>query len=332
MFNKIYVDGQKLLHNLNIIKKESNSKVCAMVKANAYGVGLKEVVLTLTNKVEFFGVATQSEADKVRELTKSKILIVGSLSKQQIKDYSYTCTCVEDIDFLIAQNKKINIHLKINTGMNRFGVKPCQVKAILNKIKGSKLNLEGLFTHFATADEFVEVQYKRFKKVVDFVHSMGFKPIIHSDNSANYNKHKLDMVRVGFCLYNENLPFEPVCSISAEILQVNKVKSGDLVGYDYNFVANKNMKIAVVSMGYADGFLRGYIGMELNYLNKPCRVLNVCMDCFMLDVTNVKTKKGERIFILNNKNNLLNYANFIKTSPYEISTNFGNARAERILI
>ena len=157
-------------------------------------------------------------------------------------------------------------------------------------------------------------------------------PIFHVDNSANLNKHNLDMVRIGFDLYDADLPFCQVVSITGCVQQVNKVKAGELVGYNYNFVAKQNMKIAVVSVGYADGFLRGLIGLEISVMGVKCKVLNVCMDCFMLDVSNIKINKGSRIFILNDENNLSLYAKQLNTSEYEVMTNFGRMRAKRILI
>ncbi len=332
MFNSFYISKANLLHNLRIIKKKTNAKVCAMVKANAYGVGLKEVVSILNNKVDYFGVVNVSEADEVRAISKNKILIVGALEQGEIKDYSYTCCSIKDIKYLISLNKKVNIHLKINTGMNRFGLKLCQLKRALKLIAESKLILEGVFTHFATADNFVDCQYKLLEKAVAIIKQQGFNPIVHADNSANITKHNLDMVRVGFKLYNDSFPFKPVVKITAKILQINTVMRGAVVGYDYNFVAPKKMRVAVVSLGYADGFLHGLIGCKIFVKGKACSVLNVCMDCFMLDVTDVNIKLGESIYIINKENNLFYYANYLHTSPYEIGTNFSKIRAKKYLI
>ena len=334
MFNRMYIDSKKLLNNLEIIKENCGCKVCAMVKANAYGVGLKEVVLALKGRVDFFGVACVEEAEEVKAYASNKILIVGALERENVKDmsFSYTCASLDDLDFLIGLNKKIKVHLKINTGMNRFGIKPTEVETALRKIVASKLILEGVFTHFATADEYVAVQFRRFKKVIKFVESFNLRPMFHVDNSANLKKHNLDMVRVGFDLYDADLPFCQVVSITGYVQQVNKVKAGELVGYNYNCVAKSNMKVAVVSLGYADGFLRGLIGSEISVMGVKCKVLNVCMDCFMLDVSKIKICKGARLFILNDENNLSIYAKHLNTSEYEVMTNFGKMRAKRILI
>ena len=332
MFNKFYISKSNLLHNLKLVKEKTNAKVCAMVKANAYGVGLKEVVTILSNKVDFFGVVNSAEADYVRELTSNKILIVGPLEHKSLKDYSYACCNLKDIKYLIAKNKKIYIHIKINTGMNRFGLNISQLKVALKLIAKSKLVVEGVFTHFATNDSFVDCQYRMFTKAVLLIKKHGYNPIVHADNSANITKHNLDMVRVGFKLYNEHSPFKPIVKIMAKVLQVNTVNRGAVIGYDYNFVASKKMRVAVVSLGYADGFMHGLIGCNIFVKGKMCKVLNVCMDCFMLDVTDVNIKVGEDIYILNKKNTLFNYAKYLNTSPYEIGTNFSKIRAKKYLI
>ncbi len=332
MFNTVYIDSNSLLKNLKHIKSKTNSKICAMVKANAYGLGIKEVVSILSKKVDFFGVENSAEADIVKKYTNTKILIVCALERVVIKDYSYTCCSVDDLQFLISKNRKINIHLKINTGMNRFGCSLYELPILLKLIQNSKLNLEGVFTHFATDDSYVDEQLKIFKKAIKIVKSFGFKPIFHADNSANCFKHNLDMVRVGFNLYCDSFAFTQVSKIEATILQINNVKRGDLVGYNYNFIVPKNMKIAVVSLGYADGFLRAMCGFNLWVNGKPCKVLNVCMDCFMLDVSDLNLNKGDKIFILNKENSIFSYANQLNTSPYEILTNFSKIRARRKII
>ena len=103
----------------------------------------------------------------------------------------------------------------------------------------------------------------------------------------NYN-HNLDMVRIGFSLFaRQGGGFLSAHEIKSEIVEVQTVKKGELVGYDYRFIAQKNMTVGIVPIGYADGFDRKYIGLELIQNGNKCEVLNVCMDCFMLDVTKV---------------------------------------------
>ena len=220
--------------------------------------------------------------------------------------------------------------------MNRFGFSSLKdFKKALNVIAKSKLKLEGLFTHCATQDDRVHEQMKKFNRYIEICNAFKLSPIIHADNSFVNEKfnHHLDMVRIGFSLYNRNDGwFLPVVEIKSKIVQIQNVKKGELVGYDYRCVAPKNMKVAIIPLGYADGFDIKFIKMFLNIDGCMCEVLNICMDCFMLDVTNTSLKKGDEIFVLNKFNSLYNYADQSETSVYEIMTKFSHLRAERILI
>lgn len=338
MFNEMIIHKSNLINNIKQVKGENqNSKICAMVKANAYGVGLNEVVLNIDKFVDFYGVACFFEAKNVSKLTKRPILIVGSLEKDCVdKNFSYTCSTLDDIEFLTNLNCSIKIHLKINTGMNRFGFKDIrEFKKALRLIKNSCLIFEGIFTHFATADEKVVEQMNLFLKFVNVARSFGFNPIVHADNSIVNEKfnHHLDMVRIGFNLFNrENGWFVPVVEIKSRIAQVQSVKKGELVGYDYRFVAKKNMKVAVIPFGYADGFDLKYIGKNIDVAGETCSVLNICMDCFMLDITNVDVKKGDEIYLVNKFNSLNSYAEYAETSVYEVMCKFSHARVDRTVI
>ena len=339
MLNYMYINNTNLIDNVKQIKKQNpNSQICAMVKANAYGVGVKNVVKTLSPYVHYFGVANAREAEIVSKNTNKKILIVGCLEKTRSINnrFSYACHSLEDVKFLSSLNAKLNVHLKINTGMNRFGISnKNEFNLALKEISNSKLVLEGVFTHFATDDDYVDQQMLTFKSFVNIAKKQGFNPIVHVDNSIVSQKrnHHKAMVRIGFDLYNRNnYYFKPVVSIKSEIVQINTCKKGDLVGYNYKYVCPTCKTIAVVPIGYADGFSSAYIGLELNFKGKKCKVLNVCMDCFMLDITNVKTKKGDLIFILDENNPLKMYANYSKLSEYEVMCNFSHIRAKTIKI
>ncbi len=338
MVNKVLIYKDNLINNIKQVKSENpNSKVCAIVKANAYGVGSNEVVQILNDYVQFFGVSCFFEAKKIQTLTNKSILILGPVDKENIEDgFSYTCGTREDAEFLINLNQPIKIHLKINTGMNRYGFKCLkEFKKVLSLIKKSKLIVEGIYTHFATTDDFVHTQMKEFSKFVKLCFDFGFNPIVHADNSfvnEKYN-HCLNMVRIGFSLYcRDEGWFLPAIEIKSEIVNIVDIKKGEIVGYDYRFVAKRKMRVAIIPIGYADGFKLKFIGMCLKVDGVDCKILNVCMDCFMLDVSDVNVKKGDEIFILNKFNSLKSYANFIETSPYEIATNFSSVRADRIII
>ncbi len=339
MFNKILIDFSALLDNLSVIRARVKDKmICAMVKANAYGVGLKQVVKILDGKVDFFGVSNIAEARQVRRISPcAKVLIVTPACQPNLPlDFSYTCGSKEDVELLATTGKPYKIHLKINTGMNRYGIKSLnEFKSILSLLKGSNLVLEGIFTHFATTDEYVDDQLKVFKKYLGKLKRWRKDVIIHADNSrvSELKNHDFDMVRVGFDLYNNpHPPLLAVAEICTQIVSTTAVKCGELVGYDRRYVAKQNMRIGVVPLGYADGMDMSYVGLHLNVEGKRCQILNICMDCFMLNITDTGLKKGSRIFLLNAENPLSLYADYANTSTYEVMTKFSHARLSRHLV
>lgn len=338
MFNEIIINKENLINNIRQVRLNNpNSQVCAMVKANAYGLGLNQVVKMAREYVDCFGVACLFEAKKVFRLTDLPILIVGPIDRKKPDNrFIYTCHSLDDVKFLAKYNIELNVHLKINTGMNRYGISSLnEFSETLSLIKSSKLNFKGLFTHFATCDEQVDRQYKKFLKFVNIAKLNGFDPIIHADNSGVNNKcnHHLDMVRIGFDLYCSDCGnFKPVVKIKSKVVQINVLKKGEMVGYNNRCIVEKKSKVAVVPIGYADGFDMSYIGKFLYVKCCACKVLNICMDCLMLDVSKTDIKKGDEIYILDKFNSLKSYANFSNTIEYEVMTKFSSIRARRKVI
>lgn len=333
MFNIVFFNKLNLVHNILQIKKRAKTqKICAMVKANAYGTGLKNTVVTLNKYVSYFGVSNVGEAQQVKKYTNKPILITGALDSSKISTrFDYTCNSLLDVQTLIDTKKPLNIQLKINTGMNRYGISSVrEFEKCLNLIQTSKLILKGVYTHFATTDNYVEQQMQMFLKFLAVLKKHNLKPLIHADNSHVFDlrQHNFDMARIGFNLYNSSVPpYLPVVEIESQITQINWVKKNQLVGYDNRFVANSTKKVAVVPVGYADGFDMHYLGLKLNINGKSCKVINICMDCFMLDVTNTALKKGDKVKILSPANPLKLYADFSSTSEYEVMCKFGHIRA-----
>ena len=337
MFTKKIIYKNNLIHNAKQLKEHNpSSLICAMVKANAYGVGAKEVVKILNNYVDFFGVSNTLEAEQIKGLVTKQILIVGALEKNNINPrFSYTCHCLQDILSLIKLNKKIKIHLKINTGMNRFGFNSInEFKQALKVLKPSNLILEGLFTHFATTDQFVDKQMSKFKEYISACKQLNFNPIIHCDNSFvnEFKNHNLDMVRIGFNLYNRNdNKFVPAVKIKTRIVQINPLNIGEVAGYNKKYIAYIKTNIAVIPLGYADGLDSRLIGIKIYIKNKPCKIVNICMDCTLIDISNFDIQKGDDVWVLNNENSLKKYANYLQISEYEMMTKFSNIRADIII-
>lgn len=334
MFNEILISRANLINNIEQAKRNNpNSKICVMVKANAYGVGMSQVVNIIDRYVDYYGVACFFEAEALRHITNKEILIVGALENIEEcakLNIQVSIHSMDDAKRIKELNKPIKVHIKLNTGMNRYGIKSKrELNSILKLLYDSQVEVVGVYTHFATSDEYVYVQILRYNKLIK-----GLNLLRHADNSivSELKNHSLDMVRMGYNIYNQDLyGYKPVVRIRSHIVQINKVKKGDLIGYDRRFIADNKMRIAIIPIGYADGLDMSYIGGTIKYKDGQCKILNICMDCFMLDVTNVETCVGDEIYILDRNNPLKKYAQILHSSSYEVMTKFGNMRAKRIV-
>ncbi len=350
------IDEGALIHNFKIIKETAKTKVCAVVKANAYGHDVNIVAPILEKAgADFFAVSNIEEAIELRDIGINKpILILGYtpceyVSELAINDISQ---CVFSLDYAkelsqnaLKHNVEIKIHLKLDTGMSRIGFN-CRnddLSDINNAIASAHLDgfkLEGVFTHFAVSDRnaseedgFTDCQYNRFCKAVDILKSNGLYPeICHCSNSAalclDSNK-RLDMCRAGIVLYgltpsaNLKLPqdFKPVMSFKSVVSQVKQINAGDTVSYGRTFKAKTNLTVATVSAGYADGYPRllsnrGYVIINGQRANIIGRI---CMDQFCVDVTNIPNiKRGDEVILWGHDLPVELSAEIIGTINYEL--------------
>ncbi|MBO5309953.1 MAG: alanine racemase [Clostridia bacterium] len=331
MFSKMIFCGKTLKKNFDALPTKN---VCAMVKANAYGMGLKRVCKTLLGKAKFFGVATLEEALSIRKFDKqTPVLLVGVCSDFALAAANNISVTVENENqFFQIQKLKISaikIHIKINTGMNRFGFNnKKQLKKILNKIKkNKKIVFEGFYTHFYATEnkKTTLMQLKKFEKFVDLI-PQNFQPIIHIGgggvvDALEFDQYKNYMVRVGLKLY------ENVVKIKSQIVKIFDVRRRENVGYSGAFVAKKKTRVGIVPLGYADGINRalggrGYVRIS----GKLCKIIgNVCMDSFFVDITRVACNVGDEVLVFDDA---ADWAKIAQTIPYEILTNLNFARME----
>lgn len=333
-YTTYYINKTSILRNIENIKQTTNNaKVCAMVKANAYGHDLKTICKILKNKVDFFGVANVLEAKQIRTFDKTtKILIVG---KTEQKDYNWcskndVSVTISSFYDLPKKSKNLKIHIKIDTGLSRFGFKTKkELKDVLNKIKQNKnLIIEGAFTHFATKDNDVNFILKQYLKFKTLTKLLPQNIILHTANSfasLNLPALKEDMVRVGYAIFDSK---EVACKIKSKIINIKQIKKGDSVGYDRTFIAKKDMTIAVVQVGYADGLSRCLSNNFHLYLNGDfVKIIgNICMDICIIDITDTKAKLYDEVEILGSHITLGDYAEKLNTSKYEIMLKFNHAR------
>ena len=314
------VDLDAASHNYNYTKSKTNSRVISVVKANAYGHGAVTVSKRLEKEgCDFFAVSSLEEALELRlGGIKSKILVLGYILPCRIKD-----AVENDISFALASldfAKELcsasyggvaNVHIKVNTGMNRTGFCVCRsdgladLKEPVELLKRStSIHVEGLFSHFAKAEDdpdFSEKQWNAYNKAASLIKENGIEPdILHICNSAgigNYPSMHLDAVRLGINLYgcsSDDKNYKGVMSFYTRIVDIHTLKEGEGVSYGLCYVADRERRIAVIGAGYADGLFRclsygkGYVlagGVKCPILGR------VCMDMTMIDISDVPDAK-----------------------------------------
>ncbi|MBF8983389.1 alanine racemase [Lutibacter sp. B2] len=315
----VEINLDHLAYNMRQIRKtvHKDIKVGAVIKADGYGHGAVEIADTLLeNGAQWLIVATLSEAVQLRKKYKEvPILILGYTPNEVAEvvienELSQTVYNLSQAQYYndIAKKlcKKVKIHIKIDTGMNRLGFQPNDdsIKTIKKISNLSNVMIEGMFTHFAAADQldksFTQIQYNRFEDVFKSLQREGVSiPIKHVGNSAaimDLPSMHLDMVRAGIILYGlypsnevnmESLTLKPVLSVKARITHVKNVDEGVGIGYGLTYSTSKSSKIATLPVGYADGFTRMLSGKGevLVKGHKVPIVGRICMDQCMINVT-----------------------------------------------
>ena len=308
-----------LEHNVNQVKRKlnNNTKLCAIVKANAYGHGVEEIASNLVQQgVDYLAVAFIDEAIELRLCGFTQpVLILGNTPKdtaESIVEYNITAA-VYDVetakvisDQAQKQNKVAKIHIKIDTGMGRIGFVPDKqsIGEILDISKLPNLEIEGIFTHFACSDDIDEEmtlkQFDKFMSVADELEKNGLViPIKHCCNSAaiiKYPHMHLDMVRAGIILYgmypsdiDYDIDLLPLMTFKSTVINIKTMQPGETVSYGATFKVEKPTKVATVAVGYADGYSR-MLSNKGRVLVNGCfaNILGrICMDQCMIDVTNV---------------------------------------------
>ncbi|MFQ5441616.1 MAG: alanine racemase [Thermodesulfobacteriota bacterium] len=326
-----FIDLEAIRYNYLELKKRLSPGVgvMAVVKANAYGHGDVEVARALEEiGCGFFGVAIPGEGVKLREAgVKAPVLILGGVFPEQVEsvfDYDLTpVICSEEEARLIneAASKRgvlKKVHLKIDTGMGRLGIRAEVVAPFLDRLKTlNALGLEGVLSHFAESDSpekgFSSSQVAAFKEAVEKVKKAGFEPeFIHMANSGgavNIPGSQFNLVRAGIMLYGsypasrlaDKIRLKPAMQIKTRILQIKTLPAGSPVSYLRTFVTKRESRIAVLPIGYGDGLPRSLSGKGSVIVGgkRAPLVGLVCMDLAMCDVTDVEgAGAGDEVVVL----------------------------------
>lgn len=335
----LYINKNNLLYNLKVIKSKTNTKICAVVKANAYGHGIKNICTILKGKVDFFAVASLEEALEIKSFdTTTKVLILGNCSnfvlasQNNISVAIFSLKQLEKLKKNLRKIKKINIHLKIDTGMHRLGFSSIlefkQALKIIEKNK-AKIVVEGAFTHFATLRNDISYfrnQQKKFERYLK--HLKNYDNLItHGGGSlTSMFSNNYDMLRFGIYLYGYGLnKLKPVMSVHSKIISIKQIKKNKNVGYSKSYITDKDCRVSVLPLGYHDGVPRNFINQYFYYKKQPIKILNVCMDMTIVELPeNVKENVNITIF-----NNATKWAKILNTNEHDILVSFNSFRGKK---
>lgn len=352
-----------ILHNINFHKSLLNpeTKMMAMVKANAYGLGSYEISEFLQHHhIDYLGVAFADEGVELRKKGITTPIIVmnpeqhsyDAVIEYNLEPEIYSLRVLELFNEQLIKSgnqQKYPIHLKLETGMHRLGFKDFELDELTEKLNMMNVKVQSIFSHLSSSDvpeekEFTLNQIETFEKNSSYlINRLGYKPLRHILNSAgitNYSDYQYDMVRIGIGMIGETSnkkikkQLQNSVSFKTVVSQISEVKTGESVGYSRRYKADHDTKIATIPVGYADGIPRlvgnkfGNVGIN----KKLCPIVgNVCMDMMMINVENANVKEGDSVVIFNSNPTLEEFAKYCQTITYEVLTSI-SPRVKRIYI
>ena len=324
------IDLDAAEHNFNVTRAKlpENVKLLCVIKADAYGHGAVPLAKLFEGRADFYGVACIEEAIELKKAgIKTPVLILGAVPKEFYSDivkYDIRVTIfnLEDAKALSAeavkQNKTAPFHFCVDTGMSRIGFQVNKESAdtCLEITKLPNIEAEGLFSHFATADEKdlskAIAQRDKFKEFIKLLEERGINiPIKHINNSAgimNFDEY-FDMCRMGIILYglypshevDENLlKIKPVMEWRAHITHIKELEPGREISYGGTYKTGETRRIATIPVGYADGYPRCLSNKGKVIINGEFAPITgrVCMDQFMVDITGIDAKVGDTVVLV----------------------------------
>ena len=349
-----------LTHNLHVYSQylQAGTRIMAMVKASAYGSGSYEVARLLEfNKVDYLAVAYTDEGASLREAgIQLPIMVLNPdeqsfdlITRHQLEPEIYNLRLLKSLIRYLPKGKEVAIHLKMDTGMKRLGFDEGDLDELLVLLQANKnLKVQSVFSHLAASeddqeDHFSKQQISKFEKLYGLLtEGLSYKPLKHILNSSGivrFPEHQMDMVRLGIGLYgidsSEEIQeqLEVVQRLKATISQIKQVAPGETIGYSRKGKASSPLRIATISIGYADGLLReagnGNFSVYVN--GKPAPIIgNVCMDMCMIDITPyADVQEGDEVVIFGDQPSIRDLAKSLGTISYEVFTNI-SSRVKRV--
>ena len=356
------VDLSQLRKNIEAIKAHvAPAKVMPMIKANAYGHGVDGVAPYIEPYVDYFGVAILEEGIYLRELGITKpILVGGGTLPEQVPyyaeyDLTLTGSSLELLDVAEevsrATGKRIKTHLKIDTGMERVGVREYEAEELIEKSSAcSHLSIEGIYTHLANSEvinkKHSSLQLERFQEVLEIYNkrSIPVPPLRHVSNSGgilNLPEAHFDMVRPGVLFYgvypgrdvDRIIDVKPALTWHSKVAYSKITKPGRPVSYGSLWQAEKELRIVTIPCGYADGYFRRVTNRAQVIVNgrKYPQVGRICMDQFMVNVGDDEAQVSDEVVLLGNGIHVEDLAEWAGTNEYEVLTNI-SARVPRVYV
>lgn len=310
--NTLHVFKGALLHNLNVYQKENpGSAICPVLKSNAYGHGLLQVAKALDAAAcSFFIVDSLYEAYELKKARiKTPILIIGANVPENLRGrrLPFHFAAYNEESASCLAELKVPVHVKIDTGFNRLGFRLDELNEAVQHWKNIGLNLEGIYTHLADADNpdsfrKTEEQLAIFDSALNKIRTAGFNPRwIHVSNSAGGMRIKnpnFNMIRLGLGLYGIP-PFEtqkelkPAMELESTLVSIKEIKKGESVGYGETFIAERDMRLGVVPIGYYEALPRSLSNKGfLEIRGQLCPIVGrICMNMTMMDLSAVPEAK-----------------------------------------
>lgn len=364
------VNTGAIRHNYREIRKiiPKDTEIMGIVKADGYGHGAVEVASILQEEgVNSLAVAIAKEGEELRlEGVTLPILVLGYTPPADIErliqnDLTQTVFSYEMAQYISDEasklGKTVNVHIKVDTGMGRIGFlsDPQSIEEVRKIAELPNINVEGIFTHFSSADEedaeYTKEQWSRFMGFLKELHEVGIEiPIIHAANSAatmSYTYTHLNVVRPGIILYGyypseylegKEIELQPAMTLKTQVVHVKELPDGHYIGYGRKFCTTQKTKIATIPIGYADGYSRRLSGKGRVLIRGQYAEIvgNICMDQFMVDVTHIPdVVVGDEVVVFGKQGNqeitIEELAHLTDTINYEIICMIGKRVPRRYI-
>jgi alanine racemase len=348
----VEINLSAIKHNIQVYKSQlkPTTKMLAMVKAQSYGAGLEKIGLYLEKQgIDYLGVAYPDEGVELRKAgIKVPVLVMNPVDegfedciKNQLEPTVFSFEQLDELlrELIFQGVQNFPIHLKIDTGMKRLGFDFKELPRLMEVIQAQpEISIKGVYSHLADSDNrrdkrFTDLQIRRFVEACNYISSnyagKFITHLLNSEGIANFPEAQFNMIRIGIGMYGVSSnptnakKLRPVVSWKSTVSQVKQIHKGESVGYSRSFVADKNMEIAIVPVGYADGYRRSLSnGVGSVFINgQMCNVVGrVCMDMIMVDVTKKFVKTGDRVELIGDKITLSQFAEKMQTISYEVLT------------